>query len=297
MTRSDFLAMLPLLVTGYAGVALMVIVAFRRGRAAAYYLTLVSLAGSLACVFVALPYTPRTVTPLIRMDRYSLYFAGLIIIAAFLVTLLSHDYLKARERPSHAYYVLLILGVLGMETLAASAHFASFFLGLEILSVSLYGLIGYARLERGSLEAAIKYLIMASSSSTFLLFGIALVYADLGTMDFAAIGPLLSRGGPSIVSLFGLALIIAGIGFKLAIVPFHMWSPDVYQGASAPVTALVATGSKGAVFALLLRLVTIGGLGRNSPVFVALGVLAIATMFAGNLLALLQTNVKRLLAY
>jgi len=297
MTGVDFVAILPLLVTAYAGVALMVIVAFWRSHTAAFVLTLASLAAAFGSIFLALPYAPRAVTPLIEVDHYSLYFTGLILAGALLVTLLCRDYLQAREKRSEAFYVLLMLAVLGMETIASSAHFASFFLGLETLSVSLYGLIGYTREHKLSLEGAIKYLVLAATASAFLLFGIALVYADTGTMDLRHLVPLMASHKASLTLSFGLALILVAFGFKLAFVPFHMWSPDVYQGAPAPITGLIATGSKGAVFALLLRLVTITSLGSHREIFLVGTVLAVATMSVGNLLALLQTNVKRLLAY
>ncbi len=183
--------------------------------------------------------------------------------------------------------------------LAASTHFVSFFLGLEILSVALYALIAYFHDRALPVEAGIKYLVLAAASAAFLLFGIALVYADLGTMDFARIGQALAtRTDLNLVLLLpGSILIVTGIGFKLALVPFHMWTPDVYEGAPAPVTALVATVSKGAVFALLLRYFSQSGTHVFRPVILIFSIIAIASMIAGNLLALLQNNVKRILAY
>lgn len=297
MIRADFIALLPLLITAYAGVAIMLVVAFWRSHAAAFVLTLVSLVVALGSIFIALPYAPRAVTPLIQIDSFSLFFTGLILAGALLVTLMSREYLPAHQKRNEAFYVLLMFAVVGMIAIASSGHFAAFFLGLETLSASLFGLIGYTRNYKPSLEAAIKYLVMAAMSSAFLLFGIALIYADFGTMEFRSLVPLIAAGNPPIATYFGLGLIMVGFGFKLAIVPFHMWSPDVYQGAPAPVTALIASGSKGAVFALLLRLVTVTGLMSNPRAFLVIAVLAVATMCVGNLLALLQNNVKRLLAY
>jgi NADH-quinone oxidoreductase subunit N len=182
--------------------------------------------------------------------------------------------------------------------LVASVHFASFFLGLELIGVSLYTLIGYLRTRRGPLEAALKYLTLSASASAFLLFGMALMYFETGTMAFREMGARLAAD-PQTPALWlaGFVLTVTGIGFKLGLVPFHLWIPDVYQGAPAPITAFVATVSKGAVFALLLRLVGelhALHLGRLGLLF---GVLSAASMFVGNFLALLQNNVKRLLAY
>lgn len=173
---------------------------------------------------------------------------------------------------------------------------ASVFLSLELLSISLYSLIAYPRRDRLPLEAGIKYLVLAASSSAFLLFGFALLFIAEGDMDFShmAAGP--TPGTARVAYLAGVALVMTGIGFKLAVVPFHLWTPDVYQGAPLPVTAFVATVSKGGVFAFLLRWSQPGG-AMNHPLLIILTVIAITSMLAGNLLALRQTNIKRLLAY
>jgi NADH-quinone oxidoreductase subunit N len=297
MTRADFMALLPLLITAYSAVALAIVLPFWRSRRATFWLTAISLAAALASIVWAIPYAPRQVTSLILIDRYSLFFDWLILVVALLVTLLSRDYFEDRPGAAHAYYLLLLLAVLGMIATASSSHFVSFFLAYETLSVSLVGLIGFLRGHKLAQEAAVKYLVLSITSSAFLVFGMALVYYDLGTMEFARLAPMLSAGGLAASTYFGLALMLVGFGFKLALVPFHTWSPDVYQGAPAPVTALIATGSKAAVFALLLRMVSMGGLGGQRTTFLLLYVLAVATMFGGNLLALLQDNIKRLLAY
>lgn len=297
MNKSDYIALLPLLITGYVGALLMVLVAFIRAHTVAFAVTLISFIAALVTVVVALPYAPRAITPLIEIDAFSLYFSGLILAGAILITLMSYDYLRAHSRTPSAFYVLLMFAVVGFLSMAQSAHFVAFFLGLEVASIALYGLIGYISRFNLSLEAAIKYLVLAASSSAFLLFGIALVYAEFGSMDFRILGPLMTLEGVSLTTFFGLGLIIVGFGFKLAVVPFHMWSPDVYQGAPSPVTALIATGSKGAVFALLLRFVMVSEITTDRTTYLTLAVLAVLTMLAGNLLALLQTNIKRLLAY
>lgn len=311
MTGRDLIPMLPLLIPAYAGVLLMGIIAFVRSPRLALWFTVVALAASFAAVFVVAGYAPRTIGHMIRVDSYSLFFDAVILAASLLVTLLCGEYLRSHEKRSEAFYVLLAFAVTGMLVIASSAHFLTFFLGLETLSASLYGLIGYTRRQMMSLEAAIKYLVLAAASSAFLIFGIALIYADVGTMDFARLLNL-PAAAYSLVSPFGVGMIAVGVGFKLAWAPFHTWSPDVYQGAPAPVTALIASGSKGAVFSLVLRLAAAGlhihapdahlsryptWSGHTAATYIALAVLATATMFVGNLLALSQTNLKRLLAY
>jgi NADH-quinone oxidoreductase subunit N len=189
------------------------------------------------------------------------------------------------------------LATLGALVLVMSRHFAALFLGLELLSVSLYALIAYQGTGAGSLEAGLKYLILAAASSAFLLFGMALIYAELGAMEFDRMALASQAEARHVFVLAGLALIVVGIGFKLAVAPFHMWTPDVYQGAPAPVTAFVATVSKGSVVALLLRYFVQTGASPYGSLTVAFGLMAVASMFVGNLLALWQDRVKRLLAY
>jgi NADH-quinone oxidoreductase subunit N len=296
MTAADVLALLPLLLIAATSVVVMAAAAVGRNHAVAFGLTLAGLAASFCSIFFV---DPRQVTMLLVMDRYALFFMALIAAASFAVALLAYGYLAKREGNKEEFYVLLLVATLGAMVLAASSHFASLFLGLEVLSVALYALIAYFGGRPLPVEAGIKYLVLAGSSSAFLLFGIALVYADLGTMDFARIAHLLAiRQDPNLTLLLpGVAMIITGIGFKLALVPFHMWTPDVYQGAPAPVTAFVATVSKGGMFALLLRYFNQSGANRFASVLLVFSIIAIASMFAGNLLALYQNNVKRILAY
>jgi NADH-quinone oxidoreductase subunit N len=231
------------------------------------------------------------------IDSYALFYSGLILLSALVVALLSYDYLEGRREDPAEYYILLLIATLGSMVLVAASHFASFFLGLEVLSISLYALIAYDRRPLMA-EAAVKYLVLAAASASFLFFGMALIYAQLGTMSFPEIASkLASAGATDLVCVVATVMIIVGIGFKLALAPFHMWTPDVYQGAPAPITAYIATVSKGAVFALLLRYFSGMDLNAYGPLYLIFTIIAISSMFAGNLLALFQTNIKRLLAY
>lgn len=296
MMRPDYSALLPLMIVAYGGALLMVLIAFWRSHKAAFALTLAILAAAFASIFTTQAFPQHMVTSLITVNGYSLFFWGLILAGAFLAALLCYGYLANHTTRPREFYVLLLFAVSGMMTLAAASHFISLLLGLEILSASLFGLIGYTTRTKLSTEAAIKYLILAATATGFLLLGTALIYADFGTMNLPRVVSLLVANGFSLTSLFGVALVLVALGFKLAFVPFHMWSPDVYQGSPAPVTALIATGSKGASFAALLTLSVYLGF-RHPTIALALTVLAILTMTGGNLLALLQTNIKRMLAY
>ena len=298
MSSSDLFALLPILVLSTAIVVIMLITAYFRNHVLIAGPTLVSLALAFASLFAVSPFAPRQVTPLLAVDSYSLFFAGLILAASFAVALLSYGYLERVVRQREEFYLLLLLATLGSIILASSTHFASFFLGLEILSVSLYGMVAYPRWREISIEAGLKYLVLAGASSAFLLFGMALTYGELGTMEFARMASAAAASGVSSgILLTGLAMIIVGFGFKLAVVPFHLWTPDVYEGAPAPATAFVATVSKGATFALLLRFFTLVDIRHQPSLFLAVATISVASMLGGNLLALLQDNVKRILAY
>ena len=297
MNGIHLISLLPLLIIAATSVVVLLAIAVRRNHAAAFGLTLAGLAAGICSTFFT---PPSQATQLLLMDRYAFFFMGLLMAASLFIALLSYGYLAAREGTREEFYVLLLVATLGAMTLTASSHFASLFLGIEILSVALYGLIAYLRDRPLPLEAGIKYLILAGSSSAFLAFGIALVYADVGVLDFAAVAQRISsaQNGSALELLIpGTVLVLVGIGFKLALAPFHMWTPDVYEGAPVPVTAFVATVSKGGMFALLLRYFSLSGADRFAPLLLVLSIIAIASMVAGNLLALFSTNIKRILAY
>jgi len=300
MTLLELLPLLPLLTLAAGSVILLLVISFFRHHQTAFGLTLAALAlAFLSLPFIA-PSLPQQVTSLFIVDSYALFYLGLIFAAGFVVALLSYSYLQKRPGRHEELYLLLLVATFGSGVLVVSRHFVSFFLGLEILTVSLYTMIAYQRTQLRSIEAGLKYLVLAAVSSAFLLFGMALVYADLGTMQLDAVAALLLAAQDSpqnLLLLSGLALMTTGIGFKLAVAPFHMWTPDIYQGAAAPVTAFIATVSKGGMFAFLLRY-----FGQIEPqaypaLFLIFGLVAAASMLVGNLLALLQNNVKRILAY
>src|SRR5580658_79238 len=297
MNGSDLLALSPLLLIAATALSVMLGIAFRRNHALTERLTLAGLMAALLSIGAAAARAPRQVTALLLIDRYALFYIGLIVASAAVVAALSYQYFENRDGHHEELYLLLLLATLGCGVLVASTHFASFLLGLEILSVSLYGMVAYSKDRKQALEAGIKYLILASASAAFLLFGMALIYADAGAMEFSRIQhmPVTGSGLPLLLS--GIVLTVTGIGFKLGVVPFHLWTPDVYQGAAAPVTAFVATTSKAAIVALLLRYIYLSGALQYRAVFLVFAIVAVSSMCAGNLLALRQTNVKRILAY
>ncbi len=292
-------ALLPMLWVTLASIVVLLQLSIRRNHLAAVVLTCIGLLGALAGIIPAAMVVPHQVTSLLVVDAFALFFSGATIAAGLVVALLARPYLEACDEHREEFYVVLLLAVLGALVLVSGTHFTSFFLGLELLTVSLVIMIGYLRSSNQSVEAGLKYLILATASSAFMLFGLALLYYEFGSMEFNAIGSVLRDGtvrDPALV-VTGGALLFVGVGYKLAVVPFHMWTPDVYEGAPAPVTAFVATVPKGAMIAFLFRLFQEAGYNHMTPLVAAVSVLAVASMFIGNFLALRQDNIKRLLAY
>ncbi len=299
MEGNDFTALLPLIIISIASIVVLLQVSFVKSSRASFILTCLGLLTAFGSLFISGAVSPREVTSLLIIDRYALFLMGLFFWAAIAVAILGYSYLKLFDIDRSLFFIALLLATLGSITLVASNHLASLFLGLEILTISLYTMIAYLRPYDLPLEAGLKYLILAGASSAFLLFGMALIYAQAGSMNFQEISRIIT-GIPfrhNLYALAGIALFVVGLGFKLAVAPFHMWTPDVYQGAPAPVTAFVATISKGAVLGILLRFFLVLG-GYNYPTaMLSIAIIAGASMFVGNLLALLQRNVKRILAY
>ncbi len=294
MTVDDLKLISPFIVLTTVSVIVILTIAWRRNHRLTAVLTLAGFGTAVALLPAVSGLAPREMTSLIRMDTFSLFMTGILCLAGFSVAVLAYSYFRQQAGHNEEFYVLLLLSTLGTCVLTASIHFASFFLSLEILSVSLYALTSYLRHRERSIEAGVKYLILAAVSSAFVLFGMALVYAETGSMEFSVFaGP----APPALLVTAGLILIVSGLGFKLAVVPFHLWTPDVYEGAPAPVTAFIATVSKVGVFALVLRLLVGVDFDAYRGLFAAVWVMSVASMFTGNFLALLQTNIKRIFAY
>lgn len=298
MTKTDFLCLAPFLVLAAAPIIIMVMVTVARNFKAVYVASLLLFLLAFISLFYAAPHTTHRFDPLLIIDSFSLLFLGIILFAGLVITILSYEYLSKQGGEREEFFIILFLAVLGSSVLITANHFVTFFLGLETLSISLYVMIAYLKHRKQSIEAGVKFLVIASVSTAFLLFGMGLIYAHSGTMNFQQLGSLNEATGPfPVIVLAGIGLIFTGIGFKLALVPFQIWTPDVYQGAPAPATTFIATISKGSVLALAIRLFfDIRGY-ENKTLFIALSGIAILSMFTGNLLALKQKNIKRLLGY
>ena len=234
----------------------------------------------------------------IRVDGYALFFKAFFIALGGVVVLVSVDFVRRNLENPGEYYGILLFTVVAMMLLAASGELLTAYISLELLSFGLYVLVAYDRYNPKSNEGATKYILLGAFSSALLLFGISQVYGLLGTTRFDEISRALAAAdslSPGLI--LGIALIVAGLGFKVAAVPFHMWAPDAYEGAPIPITAHLAVGSKAAAFALVLRLFAEAFMPIVEQWQILLVALAVITMLLGNLVALAQRNLKRLLAY
>lgn len=235
---------------------------------------------------------------MVRMDAFSIFFHVVVIGVSALAILSSLDYLEAQRIRSGEYYALILFATVGMGLLSSAMELVMLFIALEISSISTYILAGYRRRFASSSESSIKYFLLGSFATAFFLYGIALIYGATGTTNITAIAAALHvHGHISALVYLALVLMFVGMGFKVAAAPFHVWTPDVYEGAPAPVVALMSTGPKAAAFALFLR-VLFGSFGILSAWWLPLVWMAAAlSMTIGNLGALMQNNVKRMLAY
>ena len=234
---------------------------------------------------------------MISLDAYRWAGGALVLVAAIATVLLSIGYLEREGIVAPEYYVLIILAVVGMLCMTGAADLIVLFLGLEIMSVSVYVLAGYDRQSAFSAEAALKYFLLGAFGSAFLLYGIALLYGATGSTNLQIVGSQLAGARLSVMAALGLALLLIGLLFKVAAAPFHMWAPDVYEGAPTPITTFMATGVKAAAFIALMRVLMQSFPEAVGAWSVPIGVLAGITMILGNLVALSQRSLKRMLAY
>jgi NADH-quinone oxidoreductase subunit N len=291
--REDLLRVMPELIWCGFGLLVMLFQPFVRNR---HFFTFLALLGSLLGTLAAMVPAARGGTAfggLVQADSFSFFFHLLIGLVVFLVVLAAGPYLERERLASPEFFALTLFATAGMGILASAQELVTAFIGLELSSISSYVLAGYRRDSLKSSESSLKYFLLGSFATAFFLYGIALVYGATGT---TILSRMAEAGASSNLLKLGFSLILIGLGFKVAAAPFQIWTPDVYEGAPTPVTALFSAGPKAAAFALLLRIfATVPAVTQFW--FWAFWVLAVLTMFAGNLGALVQTNVKRLLAY
>jgi NADH-quinone oxidoreductase subunit N len=298
VSSSDFYYILPeLVLTGGALVVLVADVLLPRGSRILPAVTLAVIGATLVSLVPFGDAHVEVAHGLIAVDQFALFFKVVFLAAAALTVLMSIRYLDIEGASPGEYYFLILCATLGMMIMAGGIDLITIFIGLETMAISFYILAGFIKPNQRSNEAAVKYFLLGAFSLGILLYGMSLMYGLSGATNLRTMATLLAAqtGDPRLV--LAVILVVAGVGFKIAAVPFHMWAPDVYEGAPTPVTAFLSVGSKAASFAILLRIFLEGLPAMSANWRMLFEVLSILTMTVGNLAALTQTNLKRMLAY
>ncbi|MBX5464226.1 MAG: NADH-quinone oxidoreductase subunit N [Clostridia bacterium] len=297
---ADLAAILPELILTGLGLLLLLVAAFvdeRGERAVSPYLTV----AGLLVAFASLAWTPLRNRPvlggMVHADLFTLFFRMVLIGALLIVVLMSGRYAERRGISAGAFYALLVFATVGALFFLDAGDAVSFYVGLETLTIPSYLLAGMLTRDARSNEAALKYFLNGAVASAILLFGFSLLYGATGTTALAAIATRLAASGADPLALSGLLLVLVGLGFKVSAVPFHLWAPDTYEGSPTPVTAFLSVVSKGAAFAAILRLLFTALTPLRADWSAVFAVLSLLSMIVGNVSALHQRNLKRLLAY
>ncbi|VFP79519.1 NADH-quinone oxidoreductase subunit NuoN [Candidatus Erwinia haradaeae] len=292
------IALLPLLILWFTVVAMVFSIGVKRNHHIIATITYLGLILALFSLYFVAEIGETDIASLFRVDKYSIFYTILVIIVSLFTCIFSYPWLSRIQINREEFYLLLVISTIGGITLSTANHFISLFIGIELMSLPLCGLVGYVFEENFSLEAALKYMILSAVSSAFFIFGMALLYANTGTLNFCALKAIINSGliiQPLLVAGFGL--MIVSFGFKLSLVPFHLWTPDVYQGASAPVGMFLASASKIVILGALMRLFISTSLRSIEVISFILTIIAVLSMLFGNLMALRQENIKRILGY
>jgi NADH-quinone oxidoreductase subunit N len=296
---ADLYYLLPEIVLTSGLLLLIVVDVFtpREREGALAWLALVILGATGAALVPMAGVTTTVSRGLMAVDGFGLFFKALFLVAAGFTVLLSRRYLETERVAAGPYYFLVLCATLGMMVMAAGIDLITLFIGLETMAVSFYILTGFLKPDRRSNEAAVKYFVLGAFSLAILLYGMSLLYALAGTTKLRDVAVALASTDRSLALTLAVLLVVSGMGFKIAAVPFHMWAPDVYEGAPTPVTAFLSVGSKAASFAMLLR-IFLEGVPSLAPQWTQVFyMLAVLTMTVGNIAALTQSNTKRMLAY
>lgn len=295
---NDIVANAPVMIISITALVAMLVEAVRKSRPiAVYYVSLSGLA--LAAVFALTNLTIEGTSfgGMLLHGGYANYFGALFCFISFFTVILSRNYFERQKYHRGEFYILLLFATVGLMLIASANDLIIIFLGIELMSVCLYVLTGFIRTKDRANEAALKYFLLGAFATGFLLYGIALIYGAVGTTNITMIRNVFAVISTNMLFVIGAGLLLIGLAFKAAVVPFHMWAPDVYEGAPTPVTAFMSTGAKAAAFAAFITVFirTFDFVGGH--VNELLAVLAAASMILGNIIAIAQTNVKRMLAY
>ncbi len=294
----SLLPLMPVFIVSMTSILVMLLISIKRHHTLSATVTVLGLNAALAwIIFYFMNGAPSSVMGLFMVDGFSLFYMALILVAGLACCTLSHAYIHDYQDNKEELYILLLIAIAGGLLLVSAQNMSSFFIGLELLSVPTYGLLAYTHERNKSLEAGIKYMVLSATASASILMGMAFLYAYSGTLSFHQLGEVLITTLHEPLAVAGVGLILVGLAFKLSLAPFHRWTPDVYQGAPAPIATFLATVSKVAVLGLTLRFLFSSGVLAMEGVRVILTIIAVLSVIIGNLLAVRQSNLKRLLGY
>ena len=300
MSFSDLMPLAPVMIVALTAVVVMILTAIKRNHnliATASVVGLNLAALDLIIMMFGGAFAPSNVMGMFMVNPFTLFYQLLAIVAALACCTLSHAYIETYKDHREELYILMLISVAGAMLMVASSHFASFFISLELMSIPMYGLVAYTHQRSKSLEAGIKYLVLSATASAMLLMGMAYIYAYTGSLAFYDAVPALFQAIQQPMVILGLGLIIFAIGFKLSLAPFHKWTPDVYQGAPAPIATFLATVAKVATIGLLVRYILTSGAILVPSIVTIITVIAVLSILVGNFLAVRQVNLKRILGY
>jgi NADH-quinone oxidoreductase subunit N len=295
---NDLIASAPLTIVSCAALLVLVVEALSsRGSTTAFLLTLVGLAGAIATGLSSVGLSGAAYSGMLATGGYASFFAVVFSLSGLLSIMLSHSYAKKLGLEQGEYYALVLFSVAGMMLMAGALDLITFFLGLELMSIPFYILSAMAKRTLSSNEAGLKYFLLGAFATGFLLYGIALIFGATGTTNLPFLTGHASMFAGNTLFLVGTGLLLVGLAFKVAAVPFHMWVPDVYEGAPTTVSGFMSTGGKAAAFSALLLVFSPALLGALGNVREVLAVIAALSMIVGNVIAISQSNIKRMLAY
>ncbi|MXP50885.1 NADH-quinone oxidoreductase subunit NuoN [Pantoea sp. SoEX] len=295
---NQLIASLPLIIIGSTIFILLILISWQRNHLFTVLLTCICLGLSYSSLYFVSKVSDIDIMSLLCADSYSIFYITLIIISSLYITILGYIWLNSFIDNKEEFYILLLISTLGAIILSSTNNFITLFLGIELLSLPLFGLICYDFQKKLSIEASIKYTILSAVASSLLLFGMALIYTSCGSFNFLLIGEkIISNLIKEPLLLIGFVMVITTIAFKLSLIPFHLWTPDVYQGAPASISAFMSTVGKISIFSVFTRLFIYIPITNSTKITHILVIIALMSIVLGNIMAMFQKNIKRLLGY
>ena len=300
LSFSQLMPLAPVMIVGLTAIVVMLLTAIKRNHNLIATASVVGLNLSAAYILFSMfggQFVPANVMSLFMVDPFTMIYQLLILISALACATLSHAYIETYKDNREELYILMLISVMGAMLMVASSHYASFFISLELMSIPVYGMLAYTHQRTKSLEAGVKYLVLSATASAMLLMGMAYIYAYTGSLSFYDAVQALMQNITQPLVLLGIGFIIFAVAFKLSLAPFHKWTPDVYEGAPAPMATFLATAAKVATIGLFVRYILSSGAILIDSIVTILTVIAVLSILVGNFLAVKQVNLKRILAY